>query len=200
MIFDDGNIKSLFCFTVVAGLGLVVNFCWQTIYNRYSRKLFIKLLFLPPNLTQDLSFSLQITQHSTVVKQVDFSFREGLPIFFFLQESLRRHLIVYGYWIITGWSPRLRGSSEPRISAPIWSVSSRSPRLVITSSIIPLGSGSAFWGIRLEGKNLSDYINFYLVLLTTLPSPPTPCLSLSSAALIKYVVLSSGQTSQIQLD
>ena len=43
---------------------------------------------------------LAVMAQCTVVKQVDFSFREGLSIFFFLQESLRRHLIVYGYWII----------------------------------------------------------------------------------------------------
>ena len=59
------------CFALLwwLGEGLVVNFCWQTIYNRYSRKLFIKLLFLPLNLTQDLSFSLQITQHSLLGKE-----------------------------------------------------------------------------------------------------------------------------------
>ena len=53
-------------------------------------------------------------------------------------------LFIHLHGRVPGWSPRLRGSSETRISAPIWSVSSRSPRLVITSSIIPLGSGSAF--------------------------------------------------------
>ena len=59
------------CFALLwwLGEGLVVNFCWQTIYNRYSGKLFIKLLFLPLNLTQDLSFSLQITQHSLLGKE-----------------------------------------------------------------------------------------------------------------------------------
>ena len=38
-----------------------------------------------------------------------------------------------------------------------------------------LSSGSAFWRISLKGKNLSDYIYFYLVLLTKLPSPRTGC-------------------------
>ena len=98
----------------------------------------------------------------------------------------------------TGWSPRLRGSSETRISAPIWSVSSRSPRLVITSSIIPLGSGSAFWGISLEGKKPQWlYILLscptYYTTLTPFPQPNLRKQSLPSALFVSLSIEMSHQ-------